>query len=35
MITASRNGPYLVSGEIPISEQVIVADAEGTAIEWR
>jgi CDGSH-type Zn-finger protein len=35
MITVSRNGPYLVSGEVPISEQVIVADAEGTAIEWR
>jgi CDGSH-type Zn-finger protein len=34
-ITVSRNGPYLVSGEIPISEQIIVTDAEGTAIEWR
>jgi CDGSH-type Zn-finger protein len=35
MITVSRNGPYLVSGEVPISEQIIVADAQGTAIEWR
>ena len=35
VITVSKNGPYLVSGEVPISEQVIVADAEGTAIEWR
>jgi len=34
-ITVSRNGPYLVSGEIPISKQIIVTDAEGTAIEWR
>ncbi len=34
-ITVSTNGPYLVSGELPISEQIIVADAEGAAIEWR
>ena len=34
MITVSRNGPYLVSGEVPISEQIIVADAQGTAVEW-
>jgi CDGSH-type Zn-finger protein len=35
MITVSRNGPYLVSGEFPLSEQIIIADAQGTAIEWR
>jgi len=35
MITVSSNGPYLVSGGVPISDQIIVADAEGTAITWR
>jgi CDGSH-type Zn-finger protein len=34
-VTVSRNGPYLVSGEVPVVEQIIAADAEGTAIEWR
>ena len=34
-ITVSRNGPYLVLGEVPVVEQIIVADAEGTANEWR
>ena len=33
-ITVSRNGPYLVSGEVPVVEEIIVADAEGTATEW-
>jgi len=31
----SKNGPYLVSGGIPVVEHVIVADSEGTANEWR
>jgi CDGSH-type Zn-finger protein len=34
-IIVSRNGPYLVFGEVPILEQIIVADSEGTANEWR
>lgn len=34
-IKVSRNGPYLVSGEVPLVERTIVADAEGTANEWR
>jgi CDGSH-type Zn-finger protein len=34
-IKVTRNGPYLVKGKIPISEQIIIADAEGTATEWR
>jgi hypothetical protein len=34
-IRVSKNGPYLVSGGIPLVEQIIVADAEGTANEWR
>jgi len=34
-IKVSKNGPYLVLGEVSIAEQIIVADAEGTATEWR
>ena len=34
-IRVSKNGPYLVSGGIPVVEHVIVADSEGTANEWR
>lgn len=29
------NGPYLVSGGIPLSKMMIISDAEGTATEWR
>jgi CDGSH-type Zn-finger protein len=34
-IKVSRNGPYHVSGAIPIYKQTIIADNEGTANEWR
>ena len=34
-ITVSKNGPYLVTGEVPIAEQIIVTDDEGTSIGWR
>jgi CDGSH-type Zn-finger protein len=34
-IKVSKNGPYIVEGSVPISEQIIIADAEGTALEWR
>ena len=34
-IRVSKNGPYLVSGRIPIAEQIIIADAEGCSHEWR
>jgi CDGSH-type Zn-finger protein len=34
-IKVSENGPYLVSGGIPILKQTIVADSEGTALAWR
>jgi len=34
-IKVSKNGPYLVSGSIPISEQIIGADSDGTSNEWR
>jgi CDGSH-type Zn-finger protein len=34
-IKVSKNGPYLVSGKIPLQKQVIIADSEGTATEWQ
>jgi CDGSH-type Zn-finger protein len=34
-IKVSKDGPYLVSGGIPLTEQIISTDAEGTPNEWR
>jgi CDGSH-type Zn-finger protein len=34
-IKVTKNGPYLVTGGIPLSKQEIIADAQGTAYEWR
>jgi CDGSH-type Zn-finger protein len=33
-IRVSENGPYLVSGKIPISNRVIVCDDKGTPLRW-
>ena len=33
-IYVSRNGPYLASGGIPLSEQIIDTDAEGYSWKW-
>lgn len=34
-IQVSRNGPYLVSGKIPIREQIIVVNEDGVPLDWR
>lgn len=34
-IKVSKDGPYLVSGGTPVMRETIIADAEGTALEWR
>lgn len=34
-IKVSKNGPYIVSGGIPVSKQTIISDVEGTALKWR
>lgn len=34
-IKVTKNGPYLVQGNVALSEKIIIADEEGTAIEWR
>ena len=30
-----RNGPYIVTGGVPLMRQRIVCDADGESIEWR
>jgi CDGSH-type Zn-finger protein len=34
-ITITKNGPYLVTGDIPLAPQQIVTNAEGESLEWR
>lgn len=33
-IKITRNGPYIVSGRVPLSEQIIVVDSGGDAVAW-
>ena len=34
-IKVSNNGPYIISGGIPLVEQIIGIDAEGYSYDWR
>ena len=34
-ITVTADGPYAVTGSVPLSVQVIVPNAEGESVEWR
>jgi CDGSH-type Zn-finger protein len=34
-ITVTKNGPYMVSGDVPLAKQTIVTDREGGSEEWR
>ena len=34
-IKVTKNGPYLISGNIPITKQTIITDAKGVPNEWR
>ena len=33
-VLVSRNGPYLVSGDIPLARQTIGSDAQGESQTW-
>ena len=33
-VVVSRDGPYLVSGNLPLAEKIIVSDIEGTPVKW-
>jgi CDGSH-type Zn-finger protein len=35
LITVTKNGPYVVKGDIPLAPQHIVTNAEGESLEWR
>lgn len=30
-----KNGPYRLSGSVPIAKQIIIADEEGVSVRWR
>jgi CDGSH-type Zn-finger protein len=34
-VKVTRDGPYLLSGRIPLAEQIIGTDTEGYCYEWR
>jgi CDGSH-type Zn-finger protein len=34
-VVVTKNGPYLVSGAVPLARQTIVADREGNSEAWR
>jgi len=34
-VVVTKNGPYLVSGSVPMARQTIVADQEGGSEQWR
>jgi CDGSH-type Zn-finger protein len=34
-IKVSKNGPYVISGGIPLAKQIIGIDAAGYSYEWR
>jgi CDGSH-type Zn-finger protein len=34
-VTISKDGPYIVLGDAPLAEQVIVANAAGESLQWR
>jgi CDGSH-type Zn-finger protein len=34
-VVVTKDGPYMVSGNIPLAKQTIVSDAAGDSLEWR
>jgi CDGSH-type Zn-finger protein len=34
-IFVSQNGPYLVSGNLPLEEEIMICDNDGSPINWR
>jgi hypothetical protein len=34
-VVISKDGPYIVSGDAPLSDEIIGANAEGESIKWR
>ena len=34
-VVVSQDGPYIVTGNVPLSTQTIVADANGASVVWQ
>jgi CDGSH-type Zn-finger protein len=34
-VVVSKNGPYLVTGDVPLAKQIVVVDAEGGSESWQ
>src|SRR5512139_1127123 len=34
-IQVSKNGPYVLVGRVPMTEETIIGESDGTSIEWR
>jgi CDGSH-type Zn-finger protein len=34
-IKVTKNGPYMVTGSIPLVKQILVCDKKGNSVEWR
>ena len=34
-VTITKNGPYIVSGGLPLAKEIIVCDSEGNPAEWK
>ncbi len=34
MVVVSRDGPYLVSGGLPLAKEIILGDDEGNSVKW-
>jgi hypothetical protein len=34
-VAVSENGPYIITGDVPLAEQTIGADAEGGSETWK
>ena len=34
-IEVTKNGPYMVSGGIPLQDEKIIVDSEGTPCKWK
>ena len=34
-VTVSKDGPYIVSGDAPLTKQTIVANADGKSLQWQ
>ena len=34
-IVVTENGPYVVTGSVPLAVQTIISDGEGNSVDWR